>query len=97
MHKLPPDGDSCLESDLIYQVFVKTAEPRSSPMRGPFSFPTTEARQEYVSGPDIYWYHYAEEDDWHLWRRGGAWQATSSPGPADRQPVPPEITEDDRW
>lgn len=76
---------------------MKTAEPRSAPAYGPLSFPTAEARQAYVSGPGIYWYHFAEEDDWHLWRRGGAWRATAEAGPADHVPEPPEITEEDRW
>jgi hypothetical protein len=81
----------------MYQVFVKRAESRNTPVEGPFSFPTAEAREDYVSGATIYWYHEAEEDDWMLWRRGGAWAATQAPEPADRESAPPEITPEDRW
>lgn len=81
----------------MYQVFVKLAEPRSTPMAGPLTFVSAEERKAYVKGPLVYWYHFAEEDDWHTWRRGGAWNATRPPGPADRVNEPPEITEDDRW
>jgi hypothetical protein len=81
----------------VYQVFVKLAEPRSSSVAGPLSFPSAEERAEYVKGPAVFWYHYAEEDDWMLWLRGGAWAATQTQGKADIVPEPPEITEDDRW
>lgn len=81
----------------MWQVFVKFAESRNAAMAGPYSFPGKEARQEFVKGPAVYWYHFAEEEDWHLWRRGGAWEATQEAGPADRVNEPPEITEDDRW
>lgn len=68
-------------------------------MEGPFGFITAEARREFVMDGDnrVYWYHYAEEDDWMSWKRGGAWAATAVPGPADRENVPPEITDEDRW
>ena len=78
-------------------MFVKRAESRNTAMAGPFSFASAADRAEYVKGPDVYWYHFAEEDDWHYWGRGGAWAATREPGPADRINEPPEITEDDRW
>lgn len=81
----------------MWQVFVKLGQGRSSAMTGPYSFASKELREEFVKGPTIYWYHFAEEDDWHSWRRGGAWSATQEPGPADRINQPPEITEDDRW
>ncbi len=81
----------------MYQCFVRLSEARSSAMAGPLSFPTAEERAAYVKGPRVYWYHYSEDDDWHTWRRGGAWAATAQPGPADIIPDPPEITEEDRW
>ena len=84
----------------MYQVFVKLAEAQSTPMAGPCTFPTKEERDEYVNGPEsvIYWYHFSEWDDWHLWRRGGAWQRTEKPSAADVVPEPPEITpQDRRW
>lgn len=80
-----------------YQVLFKITESRHSEARGPVDFPTSEAREEFVNGPDVFWYHDVEEDDWMLWRRGGAWNATQEPGPADRINTPPEITEADRW
>ena len=81
----------------MYMCFVKLGESRNSEVAGPLSFPTAEARRDYVSGPAVYWYHEVEEEDWMLWRRGGAWEATKQPGPADRVNNPPEITERDRW
>lgn len=81
----------------MYQVMYKLNEDRNSAVYGPVSFPTAEAREEFVKGPAVFWHHYAEEDDWMLWRRGGAWNATQEPGPADRVNTPPEITEEDRW
>jgi hypothetical protein len=81
----------------MYQTFVKFGESRSTKMFGPFSFPNTEERQAYVNGDEVYWYHFSEEDDWNLWKRGGAWNATATPGKADVVPAPPQITEDDRW
>jgi hypothetical protein len=82
-----------------YQVLVKWRESRDAPMSGPYDFPTAEERKAFVTGGDngVYWYHYAEEDDWHAWSRGGAWAATAGPGPADRENTPPEITDADRW
>jgi len=80
-----------------YQVFVKRAESRGTMMEGPLGFPDAESRAAYVKGPLVYWYHYAEEDDWVSWSRGGAWAATARPGPADRENTPPEITQEDRW
>lgn len=80
-----------------YQVFVKLTEPRSSEARGPISFASAEERLAFVQGPAVYWYHIVEDDDWHLWLRGGAWAATREQGNADVVPEPPEITEDDRW
>lgn len=82
----------------MYQVFIKRAEPRGTAMEGPFSFGTAEERRAFVThSSEVYWYHFAEEDDWNLWKRGGAWAATARPGPADRENIPPEITEGDRW
>ena len=66
-------------------------------MAGPLTFASAEEREAYVKGPAVYWYHYVEEDDWFLWQRGGAWNATQEPSRADVVPEPPEITEDDRW
>ena len=81
----------------MYQVMVRLAESQSAPMAGPLSFPNPEARRAYVEGPSVYWYHLVESDDWTTWHRGGAWEATAMPGPEDRVPNPPEITEEDRW
>ncbi len=81
----------------MYQVFVRLQESRNSPAIGPLSFPSAEARADCVNGPEVYWYHIAEEDNWMLWLRGGAWEATTWDGPADRINEPPEITEEDRW
>jgi hypothetical protein len=80
----------------MYQCLVKLSERRNSEPSGLLSFPTAEARLAYVKGPTVYWYHYAEEDDWHTWLRGGAWSATAEPGPADRINEPPELTQQDR-
>lgn len=80
----------------MYQTFVKFGESRNTEMVGPLGFESTEARKAYVMGETVYWYHYAEEDDWFSWSRGGAWKATAKPNPADRVVTPPEITEDDR-
>lgn len=82
---------------MAYQAFVKVREYRNSDVIGPLDFATAEERLAVVQGPQVYWYHFAEEDDWHLWKRGGAWSATAIPGKADVVPDPPEITEDDRW
>lgn len=81
----------------MYQTFVKLGESRNSDARGPLSFSSAEERDAYVRSEGVYWYHFAEEDDWFSWRRGGAWQATRTPGPADVVPEPPKITEEDRW
>jgi hypothetical protein len=81
-----------------YQAFVKRAEPRSTPMEGPFGFASAEERIAFLkTSPEVYWYHLVEDDDWMSWTRGGAWAATARPGPADRENAPPEITDDDRW
>lgn len=82
----------------MYQAFVKLAEPRGTAMAGPVTFPTAEEREAYVNGPDsiVYWYHFSEDEDWHLWRRGGAWKRTQEPTVADRKNTPPEITDKDR-
>jgi hypothetical protein len=87
-----------MECDLMYGVFIKRAESRSTTMEGPFGFESTEERKAFVMHEEmnVYWYHYVEEDDWHSWSRGGAWKATARPLPADREVIPPEITEDDR-
>lgn len=81
----------------MYQMLVKVRESRNSDAIGPLSYPTSEDRDKAARGPDVYWYHYVEEDDWFLWKRGGAWTATHQPGPAERVNEPPEVTEDDRW
>jgi hypothetical protein len=81
----------------MYQVFVKLSESRNADMRGPVPFATLEERAAYVRSPAVFWYHFAEDEDWFLWRRGGAWAATHQPGPADAVPEEPEITDDDRW
>jgi hypothetical protein len=81
----------------MYGVLYKLGESRNSAAHGPLSFPSTEERKAFVKGPTVYWYHLVEEEDWHLWLRGGAWAATAVPGPADAVPDLPEITEDDRW
>lgn len=81
-----------------YQAMVKWREARDAPASGPYDFPSAEARKAFVTGDNgVYWYHLAEDDDWHSWKRGGAWAATAQPGPADREHTPPEITEGDRW
>lgn len=82
----------------MYGVMVKLSESRNSNMAGPVNFATATEREQYVNGPDsiIFWYHFVEEDDWHLWRRGGAWKRTQQPAAADKVPDPPEITPDDR-
>lgn len=81
----------------MYQAMIKLSESRNSAMAGPVSFPTTEAREQYVHGPDsiVYWYFYPEDDGWD-WRRGGAWKRTERESAADRVPEPPEITDRDR-
>ena len=82
----------------MYQCLVLLSESRATtPMTGPLAFGTKEAREAYVNGPAVYWYHMVEDDDWFSWKRGGAWKATEQPGPADTVPEPPEITEEDRW
>jgi hypothetical protein len=80
----------------IYQAVVKLAEDRNSAAQGPLSFPSAEARSAYVKGREVYWYFLVEDDDWS-WHRGGAWQATAPEDPQDREVIPPEITEADRW
>jgi hypothetical protein len=81
----------------MYQCFIRTGENRYGAMTGPLSFPSAEERLEFVrNDPRVYWYHFAEEDDWFDWRRGGAWATTHEPGKADVVPEPPEITEEDR-
>jgi hypothetical protein len=82
----------------MYGVLVKLGESRASPAAGPLHFATKEERNEYVNGPNsiVYWFHEVEEDDWHLWRRGGAWKRTQEPTAADRENTPPEITDKDR-
>lgn len=39
----------------------------------PFSCESREARDEFVKRPDVWWYHYPEEDDDWGWHKGGAW------------------------
>jgi hypothetical protein len=81
-----------------YQAFIKRREPRSTPMEGPYGFASAEERAAFLrTSAEVYWYHLAEDDDWHAWSKGGAWAATAQPGPADRENTPPEITDDDRW
>jgi hypothetical protein len=82
---------------MAFQAFIKLAESRNTPMQGPYAFASAEDRDEFVRGRTVYWYHLAEDDDWFSWKRGGAWAATATPGPADRVPEKPEITEEDRW
>lgn len=80
----------------MYQAFVRLAESRNSQVVQ-VNFINAELREEYVKGPTVFWYHFAEDDDWMLFRRGGAWAATQQPSRADVVPEPPEITDDDRW
>jgi hypothetical protein len=81
----------------MYQVFYKVEESRNAPGHGPLSFATKEERKAFTEGRNVFWYHFAEEDDWHQWSRGGAWAATAKPGREDVVPEPPPITEEDRW
>lgn len=81
----------------MFQVFVKFQESRNTEMKGPYPFATAEERDRAVRGSNVFWYHFAEWDDWFLWHRGGAWAATAVPGKADVVPEEPEITDDDRW
>jgi hypothetical protein len=81
----------------MYQVMYKIHEWRNSDTFGPLSFPTAEEREDFCNGRNVFWWHLVEDDDWHSWKRGGAWKATQEPGPADTVPEPPEITEADRW
>jgi hypothetical protein len=81
----------------IYQAVFKFGESRDSKSSWTINFPSAEARQEYANGAEVYWYHFIEWDNWHEWKRGGAWNATATPGPADRINIPPEVTEADRW
>jgi hypothetical protein len=80
----------------MYQLFYKTGESANSAQHAT-AFRTRAERAEFAKGPEVYWYHLPEDEDWCRWTRGGAWQATARPGPADVVPEPPEITEDDRW
>lgn len=81
----------------MYQILYKTGESRNSAVIGPVGFPSAEERDKFARSAVVYWYHYSEWDDWHQWRRGGGWEATWQPGPADIVPEPPEIKEEDRW
>jgi hypothetical protein len=80
----------------MYQVMIKQSEGRNSAMAGPLNFATKEERLAYVKGPAVYWYFFPEDDDWHVWHRGGAWKATQQPAAADRENIPPDITDKDR-
>lgn len=81
----------------VYQAMIKLSENRNSAMAGPVTFTTAAERREYVDGPLVFWYHFVEEDDWHTWHRGGAWDATAPEDSQDREVTPPTITEADRW
>jgi len=54
---------------MAFQVLVKTTQR----MLGSYSYmcETAEIRDAFVKRPDVWWYHYPEEDDG--WRQGGAW------------------------
>lgn len=76
---------------------VKLGESKMTQMQGPLSFGSREERLAYVKGPTVFWYHFAEEEDWNLWLRGGGWAATAPEAARDVVPPEPEITEEDRW
>jgi hypothetical protein len=55
-----------------FQVLVKTA----AVMNGAYTylFSSREERDAFARRPDVFWYHYPEEDDDWRWHRGGAWK-----------------------
>jgi hypothetical protein len=79
---------------MAFQVLVKT----TAVMQGAYTFllGSREERDEFVRRPDVWWYHYPEEDDDWRWHRGGAWkpahQMTSGELARDLEvkPLPPK-------
>jgi hypothetical protein len=57
------------------QVLVKT----TAVMTGAYTFllSSREERDAFVRRPDVWWYHFPEEDDDWRWHRGGAWKPAS--------------------
>jgi hypothetical protein len=70
-----------------YQVLVKT----TAVMNGAYTYllETAEERAEFVRRPDIFWYHFPEEDDDWQWHRGGAWKPAHQLTPEDLEAKPP--------
>ena len=75
-----------------------------------FLFATAEERAAFVKRPDIWWFHFPEEDDDWQWHRGWAWKPAHEIDASDlvRPPLPPagaaqgavtvdDDEEDDRW
>jgi hypothetical protein len=91
-----------------FQVLVKT----TAVMNGAYTFllPDRESALEFARRPDVWWYHFPEDDDDWRWHRGGAWKPAQQIVPEDiaAEPAPPgpaaqpgavEVSEDDddRW
>jgi hypothetical protein len=65
---------------MSFQVLVKTTPH----MHGSYSVTceSREARDAFARRPDIWWYHYGEDDGWD-WHRGGAWDRQDENVPVD--------------
>lgn len=66
---------------MSFQVLVKT----TAVMNGAYTFLLADrkAAMEFVQRPDVWWYHFPEEDDDWRWHRGGAWKPAHELGPGD--------------
>jgi hypothetical protein len=96
-------------AEVSVQVLVKTAQF----MNGAYTYLMADAgeRAAFVKRPDIWWYHFPEEDDDWQWHRGGAWRLAGQLTPVELieqdladMPHPGAVTvvndddeEDGRW
>lgn len=74
---------------MAFQVLVKT----TAAMNGAYTYlcGSQQEREQFVQRPDVWWYHFPEEDDDWRWHRGGAWKPAHELAPQDlsAEPAPP--------
>lgn len=66
----------------MFQVLVKT----TALMNGAYTFllGSREEREQFVKRPDVFWYHFPEEDEDWRWHRGGAWKPSHQLTPEEQ-------------
>lgn len=63
------------------------------------TFSSQEEREEFVKGPQVFWYVFAEDDALFAdgWRKGGAWTHVEPTPEPDEPGFVPEVDYGERW